>query len=78
MYAALERFSVSAQRRLVSNTSSGSFSEIAPMILLQYVSIRYFIKISLKRVTLQALRCSGPKGKIAAFHVEGCGVSRAR
>ena len=34
IYAALERCRESAHRRLVSNTSSGSLSKMAPMILL--------------------------------------------
>jgi hypothetical protein len=56
MYAALERFNVSAQRRLVSNISSGSFSEMAPMIFLLDMLNGYLVRISQKRVYLQGSR----------------------
>jgi len=56
MYAALERCSVSAQRRLISNTSSGSFNEMAPMILLINILTVYVIIISKKRVRTQGFR----------------------
>jgi hypothetical protein len=47
---------VSAHRRLISNTSSGSLSEMAPMILLIDIPNRYLAKISQKMVYLQAFR----------------------